>query len=750
MEELEISNLKVVIGSALIWVWKVDVILPCLNLLDLKDKDSQNWEQGLSLSLEILTAVLTHSLHIEKYFLKAQVFHTIAGILSRFAAPVIGYSLYIGFFSLSRVFSLEDLREDLFKTILVNPKFWRTATPDDHIQIVSHWRSVLFPIYPILHKARGFDYIVNTICSFYPYQPSQVLLPEGEISFSYEKVPEIRKHFAEILLYLARVSFTLANYHNLFYQCISYSELHHVEFSTSLIKSIIVTLPEQFKASGVNVLELLGSRYFLPMGSTQVIMNVVEIVIEAHKLSGFQRVTLSRYLNLLLGHLQPSWIDDFAFQRFSDLLMCDVPEVFPFCTWYAINNPHAERIFIDCLLSLEDTNSRNTDVLWLVMAAVRTTNSQLRSALLNQFCRFIDYVDAVYRLQVTCFVFGEDEAICFEYLDKLVSTKKISKDLFVKLTLSLVFWRPAPPNQLLNPLLRNAFERSVFEIEPRVATVAFPKDQPIVPDKVFRAFCLRGVNIRFELRTGSGTWSDLERGVCVSKHHDHSLLQFLVDKFTKVENEFTVHTTPLPRQDLINVILSLRDFFGKFNSRVAANVQREHLLMDAVIKQARVFPVEINEQAIHNLNKWSVLWSFLSNRNGPWDSSENHDQYWKRDDTLCFVYCPFKLRRNRHFDDHQVASRTRDTGQQGLERLGRPGPAGRGSGGAVRWFVPIIRNRGTDRDGRLPRGPLHLRQGRVAAQPEPGGRDASDRVPRSDSARRPDRHRIRGYRPLAF
>jgi hypothetical protein len=144
------------------------------------------------------------------------------------------------------------------------------------------------------------------------------------------------------------------------------------------------------------------------------------------------------------------------------------------------------------------------------MAAVRTTNSQLCSGLLNQFCKFTDYVDAIYRLQVTCFVFDEDESICFEYLDKLINMEKISKSLFVDLILSLMFWRPAPPNQLLNPLLRNAFDGGISGLSREFHQLHFRRTSRLSPTKSFAHFVFQASTFdsNFAPRAGLGaTWN---------------------------------------------------------------------------------------------------------------------------------------------------------------------------------------------------------------------------------------------------
>ena len=64
----------------------------------------------------------------------------------------------------------------------------------------------------------------------------------------------------------------------------------------------------------------------------------------------------------------------------------------------------------------------------------------------------------------------------------------------------------------------------------------------------------------------------------------------------------------------------------------------------------------------HTRVSWSRYWHNATQRNGPWDLTQHKAPKFKLDNTLCFAYCPIKLKANDNFDDHYRASLMRDTG----------------------------------------------------------------------------------------
>ncbi|EAX98401.1 Beige/BEACH domain containing protein [Trichomonas vaginalis G3] len=73
---------------------------------------------------------------------------------------------------------------------------------------------------------------------------------------------------------------------------------------------------------------------------------------------------------------------------------------------------------------------------------------------------------------------------------------------------------------------------------------------------------------------------------------------------------------------------------------------------------------EEKEKSHKNYHKWSYLWRNLAGELAPWNCNPNEKIYYKRDQTSCVSFCPFKLKRDYKHNQHIDASVSRDTGSR--------------------------------------------------------------------------------------
>lgn len=82
-----------------------------------------------------------------------------------------------------------------------------------------------------------------------------------------------------------------------------------------------------------------------------------------------------------------------------------------------------------------------------------------------------------------------------------------------------------------------------------------------------------------------------------------------------------------------------------------------------VTKNRETIMTEIEKvNQFHKLGSkyWIRLWRSLAIDPAPWSTHLGNTSHFKRDQTFCLAFCPMKLKRNWYFDDHRVASNTRD------------------------------------------------------------------------------------------
>jgi hypothetical protein len=643
----------------IVWIWKADIILPLFTLLECRDSDGNYWTNGSSLCLDILSAMVTHSERVEQYFMSSRVFETLLGILSDRGPNTVNYSLYIAFFSLVRGLSLDSLRDNLFDTILVNPRLWTLAPPNDQIAVVAHWWDVLFPMYPSVAALRPFDYILNTALLFYPSVRLPLVSTDGIQVFPYDRVPAVRVHLREILLFLASHGFTTANFHNLFAQCLSFSDLKHSEFSVSVLRSIVENGPI-FNASGLALDDLLVLRYLFPLGSPEIISDSVDCILSAHR-SSHAKASLSGYLHLFLKEIQPHWINDEVFDHWLSLTNAGDTELFPYCAWFAVNSgPSVQERVLQATSHFKPAGRLDVDILWLMLLALRTTEPIIQCRLLEFFTNFSPPSAILYRLQVVCVIFDENEAVCFDFLNLLFQLQKISEEELVERSIGLILWRPRRVDQVMSAWFQEALQHSPFSI-PIPTSHTFPKSLPIPADAFFSAFAPADIAVRYDLRlTANGSWIDLPRSIGMPC----PFLEHMVNIFlTRSETDKFTCEPPLCPRELVSAVRATQTYFHQVTLRVGPEFDRAHRFLDTVLRSLRTFQMNHSQKLAQTRKRWAILWSFLSNQTGPWRSESDTEIYWKREQTPCFAFCPFKLKQNKSFCKHLDASRARDLGE---------------------------------------------------------------------------------------
>lgn len=68
---------------------------------------------------------------------------------------------------------------------------------------------------------------------------------------------------------------------------------------------------------------------------------------------------------------------------------------------------------------------------------------------------------------------------------------------------------------------------------------------------------------------------------------------------------------------------------------------------------------DIAFQRRENSRRWNTLWRYLSVERAPWSFTSPDQSHFKRDNTSCALFCPFKLKRNLHFYHNDVSLKNR-------------------------------------------------------------------------------------------
>ncbi|EAY14123.1 Beige/BEACH domain containing protein [Trichomonas vaginalis G3] len=134
-------------------------------------------------------------------------------------------------------------------------------------------------------------------------------------------------------------------------------------------------------------------------------------------------------------------------------------------------------------------------------------------------------------------------------------------------------------------------------------------------------------------------------------------VEYTKNSFDALEKFFSQFKTVLSCQVLENCLNDSNQNWTRamsiFNGFPATFQHRNHM-ENSVEQQNQI-----------NSKYWQSLWRQMTTTRAPWNSSLHKDMrvlHYKRDNSWCEYFCPFKVRRNYNFDDHMGASFIRDTG----------------------------------------------------------------------------------------
>jgi len=98
--------------------------------------------------------------------------------------------------------------------------------------------------------------------------------------------------------------------------------------------------------------------------------------------------------------------------------------------------------------------------------------------------------------------------------------------------------------------------------------------------------------------------------------------------------------------------------FDQQNSSLITKIDpnRSIVLTEKLISDTKVFYTQF-------ARVWRHIWGYLTIEKAPWANAVINKRHFKRDQTVCFSWCPMKLKPNWEYSDHSEASLSRDRNQ---------------------------------------------------------------------------------------
>ncbi|KAK8841194.1 hypothetical protein M9Y10_027394 [Tritrichomonas musculus] len=136
--------------------------------------------------------------------------------------------------------------------------------------------------------------------------------------------------------------------------------------------------------------------------------------------------------------------------------------------------------------------------------------------------------------------------------------------------------------------------------------------------------------------------------------------------FNSIENTVINHDDMLSHQVLIFATSYCSFAESCFNSPTCVDKNDMIELITVLEMSKNNFNDNLERLSDNNRKIWSRHWRSLTITRAPWADSlpKVTDEGFKRDNSFCFAYCPYKVRKIRRFDKHIKASMIRDIGDK--------------------------------------------------------------------------------------
>ncbi|OHS98771.1 hypothetical protein TRFO_01810 [Tritrichomonas foetus] len=371
------------LASSLVLKMRIEALIPLFEILSLPlethdgeiHEEEGNIQKDKSL-IDLVFSIFTHAFHfgstIEDSFHNSNGFGIISHILLQpKSAPLINSSLYFSFYKLYTGLMTEDLKIDLFNTILLNFHLWSSTLRSETVIIVDHWLNTLVPKH-LKHVIQNntFSSLLNmTILTFHDEEDLKFIHPNTN-NYEYAcqyclkskdscnneryntedlKIPENNDFKAEtsetktimdimfqILLVISYEIFTFDDYLLL----VSYlSKTNSPTLNNNimnLLKQMILVHPESLQTVFAN--ETALSRLNAVFSSTESVGAVaatLEIIVFLHKAQMISTISLQDHLDAVVSHIPVPLFCKELFDRIVGLMAQATPELFSLCCWIA-------------------------------------------------------------------------------------------------------------------------------------------------------------------------------------------------------------------------------------------------------------------------------------------------------------------------------------------------------------------------------------------------------------------------------
>ena len=481
-KEVEETNNKKSFSFSLMKLWKLDIILPLFSMFQTPFANGEMWLDGPSEIISIFTKALLCNDYAQRNFCEFKKFSHIAHLLTLYPKKTLTYDTYLQFYSMYQTFNLPGLKSHIIDAILASPSVWLTTSADDHLRILEHWPSKLFPsAFSFINEIRPFKELLNILSIFYWYEYNKDTCFIG-LGDKRERDPNLdidrcRSEIIKCIKIVTAIEFTRNNLLDLFMSCQSVADdIKQTDSLLTLAADLVSKISPSDKANLLKKEDLTVIHELANRNIGNNTLFCLKLILKLMNKNIIADQDLLNFIEVLIMSLPPEPLTNQFYNSILKMLAEGSNALFSVCCWYAANHSDEEREELCKTLNNikpgEEFCLSPTWLIWPIVLALMSHQSQ-RSIIISFIieCKKDKLINLLASLDVVCRALGEKtddlksiflNDICAEIL---CGTFKISErclDEFLNYIFSFLFYRR---NQIVSTCFRSLYLDSCFKDE---------------------------------------------------------------------------------------------------------------------------------------------------------------------------------------------------------------------------------------------------------------------------------------------
>lgn len=691
-------------------LWNLEPLLPLFTMVNFNNYDQHQDPNELKSVVRLFTMLLYEDGN-QYNFTRNENIGKISYLLSQCSNTefYLSFTLYLELYTLFKTVSNLELKNKIFRDILVYFPIWKTASPSEQEKIIEHWSNVLF-VYDLN--------VAQIVCKFSYFFPMYNLTYpfDSDIPVT-ESLVKINDYIINICQKIALYNFTKNDFDLLFYY------IYESENNDQILKFInlmsrIVDKSEKIKEIGLQPMDIVRFQLLINKQNSELfITTIMDIVINVHHKNIFSPQNLSWTAESFIVSLASRYITDEIFKYLSTnaMIFCDI---LPLCIWCSLcsdKNLEYQTQLIENLSNgaqFENISNPRLLTMWCCVFMAMSCNSELSYKMGVWALQVITFEELFITIDFVCKCLRKDSDELLSgflkfYFQLLKKTPNMDFNMiiqFIEYSTVFLFMRTK------NPKVFGLYDGSDFGIiknESKKKKFADIKDT-LNTDLLYKNLLVS--NAKFgrnyagiRLSEDKKLWIDAEFAfdiyfyilsssldiyrhfatlityyLCYFDDEKRNIQPNLENRYFSDQKTFSLfkllqnsikENNKRTKYDILcrltplieECYTTLAKKYIETNNIICNDIHKKVAeANDFVIKTAPRINSDQSQKKVSEISTlkqlrtdrenwrhlWHQLWSQLNAKCGPWDS--NKKQFWKRSNKICECGCPVLMKINKH------------------------------------------------------------------------------------------------------